>query len=114
MRRRPLARDAIRLGVVWIAVFGAVTAWMFLTTEGEPVCEGPLIVWVKTSLPPHCNTLTEGYEQHLPALLLGTLILAALLRVVIVLVGMGVRRSPMRSQDSDPLALVGADDGAAG
>ncbi|MEO0491816.1 MAG: hypothetical protein AAF081_00220 [Actinomycetota bacterium] len=101
MGTRPIVRDALRLFVVWLVVFVVVTAALFLTTDGEPICEGPLIVDVDSSDPPQCNTPVEGFERQLWGLLLGTLIVAAVVRVVIVLVAIA-RNGGRRERDSVP------------
>ena len=77
----------MRLLGVWAVVFGFATAALFLMTDGEPVCEGPLIVDVDDSSPPQCNTHIEGFEQHFWVLVFGTLIIASVARVGIVLIG---------------------------
>ena len=82
-----IVRDALRLLGVWAVVFGVLTAALFLMTNGEPVCEGPLIVDVEDSSPPQCNTHIEGFEQHFWVLVFGTLVIALVARVGIVLIG---------------------------
>ena len=101
MERGRIMGDALRLLRVWIVVFTAAVAGLFLTSDGEPVCEGPLVVDVDTSDPPQCNTLIEGFEQQLPGLVLGTLVIAAIARVVIVLVAIA-RNGGRRQRDSVP------------
>ena len=86
MGSRRIVRDALRLLGVWAVVFGALPAALFLTTNGEPVCEGPLIVDVDDSSPPQCNTHIEGFEQHFWVLVAGTLIIASVARVGTVLI----------------------------
>ena len=56
--------------------------------------------------PPQCNTLIEGFEQQLPGLVLGTLIIAAIARVVIVLVAIA-RNGGRRQRDSVQLDRSG-------
>jgi len=51
--------------VVWALML--VTAWF--TSEGEPVCKGPLISQVKLSLPPQCPSPIEGLIEVGPVLL---------------------------------------------
>ena len=87
MGSRLIVRDALRLLGVWAVVFGVLTAALFLMTNGEPVCEGPLIVDVDDSSPPQCNTHIEGFEQHFWVLVFGTLVIALVARVGIVLIG---------------------------
>ena len=87
MGSRLIVRDVLRLLRVWAVVFGVVTAALFLTTDGEPVCEGPLIIDIDDSSPPQCNTHVEGFEQHFWVLVTGTLLIASVARVVIVLIG---------------------------
>ena len=82
-----MKRLVLRLLGVWAVVFGVVTAALFLTTDGEPVCEGPLIIDIDDSSPPQCNTHVEGFEQHFWSLVVGTLIIASVALVVIVLIG---------------------------
>ena len=81
MSDRPIVRDIRRFLVVWVGVVLVGTGLLFLTSEGEPVCEGPLIIDVDDSDPPQCNTLTEGLREHGGMWLLSSVILAALARV---------------------------------
>ncbi|MEM8708912.1 MAG: hypothetical protein AAGE98_20790, partial [Actinomycetota bacterium] len=99
MGSRSILRDALLLLRVWAVVFGGASALLFVLSDGEPACEGPLIFDIDDSLPLQCNTLTEGYERYLPALLLGTLIIAAIARVVIVLIGRGRRRRSTQAHE---------------
>ena len=96
MSDRPLVRDIRRFLVVWVAVVLVGTGLLFLTSEGEPVCEGLLIVDVDDSDPPQCNTLTEGLREHGGMWLLSSVILAALFRVAAVVVGIGRARATAR------------------
>ena len=97
MGNRLIVRDALRLLSVWAVVFGVVTMALFITTDGEPICEGPLIVDVDDSDPPQCNTPAEGLEQHFWVLVLGTLIVASVVQLVTVLIGMA--RNGFRAGD---------------
>lgn len=38
----------------------------FITSEGEPVCEGPLILGVDDSDPPQCSGPIEGLPSLMP------------------------------------------------
>lgn len=51
--------------VVWALMLGF--AWF--TSEGEPVCEGPLILSVDDSMPPQCETRIPGLLEVGPVLL---------------------------------------------
>jgi len=42
--------------VVWVLLLGA----LFISSEGEPVCEGPLILGVDDSYPPQCDAPIAG------------------------------------------------------
>ena len=87
MGSRLIVRDALRLLGVWAVVFGVLTAALFLMTNGEPVCEGPLIVDVDDSSPPQCDKHIEGYEQHFWVLVFGTIVIALVAQVGIALIG---------------------------
>ena len=96
MSDRPIVRDIRRFLVVWLAVVLVGTGLLFLTSEGEPVCEGPLIFDGDDSFPPQCNTLTEGLREHGGMWLLSSVVLAAVLRVVFVVGGIGRARTASR------------------
>ena len=108
MGSSPLARDAVRFARVWVVVLIVATAALVFASEGEPVCEGPLIYDVDDSDPPQCNTLTEGLTRQVWVLVLGSLLLAAVVRVLIVTVGMAVgrRRSATIPTREDPSGAV--------
>lgn len=48
-----------RIEIGWTALFLAITVWGLLTSEGEPVCEGPFITQVDDSSPPQCPSPVE-------------------------------------------------------
>jgi hypothetical protein len=48
-----------RIEAAWTALLLLVAVLGLLTSEGEPVCEGPLIFRVDDSLPPHCPSPVE-------------------------------------------------------
>lgn len=41
--------------VVWSLIWLVLLAVAYLSSEGEPVCEGPLILSVDDSFPPQCE-----------------------------------------------------------
>lgn len=86
LRFAVMKRLALRLLGVWAVVFGVVTAALFLTTDFAPVCEATLVIDIDASSPPQCNTHVEGFQQHFWALVVGTLIIASVAWVVIVLI----------------------------
>jgi hypothetical protein len=51
--------------VLWSAAL--TVAWF--TSQGEPVCEGPLILEVDDSDPPQCPDVVEGLLEVGPSLL---------------------------------------------
>lgn len=58
MRRRFL--------IVWTAAFLISVIVAYVTSEGEPVCRGPLITEVLTSYPPQCPDPIDGLWERTP------------------------------------------------
>lgn len=48
-----------RIEAAWTALLVAIAVLGLLTSEGEPVCEGPFILRVDDSLPPQCPSPVE-------------------------------------------------------
>lgn len=48
-----------RIEVAWTALVVAIAVLGLMTSEGEPVCEGPFILRADDSLPPQCPSPTE-------------------------------------------------------
>lgn len=53
---RHFAKAWLAWAVVWVLLLGA----LFISSEGEPVCEGPLILDVADSYPPDCDDPIAG------------------------------------------------------
>ena len=53
---RHFARAWLAWTVVWVLLLGA----LLISSEGEPVCEGPLILEVADSYPPDCDDPIAG------------------------------------------------------
>lgn len=51
---------------IWFVVCLVAIVVLVITTEGEPVCEGPLIYDWDDSNPPQCNSLIDGLGRWLP------------------------------------------------
>jgi len=58
----------VRAWLIWTIVWAVLMIVMFVASEGEPVCTGPLIVDVDTSDPPQCNDPIEGFTAGGPLL----------------------------------------------
>lgn len=69
--------------IVWTVMFALILGWAFTATDGEPVCQGPLIVSVDDSDPPTCNTPVEGLWTIGPRLYAAGLIPTVLTSAVI-------------------------------
>ena len=54
---------AVRYFVVWLAICAAATIVLVVATDGEPVCEGPLIYNWDDSDPPQCNGVFQGLRR---------------------------------------------------
>jgi hypothetical protein len=67
-----------RLAVGWTALVAAIAVLGLLTSEGEPVCEGPFIWRVDDSLPPQCPSPTELLPVIAIAWLVGLGVLVAI------------------------------------
>lgn len=52
-----------RIEVAWTSLVIAIAVLGLMTSEGEPVCEGPFILRVDDSLPPQCPSPTEVLPQ---------------------------------------------------
>lgn len=72
-----------RAEVVWTALLLAIAVAGLLTSDGEPVCEGPFITQVDDSFPPQCPSPVE----FLPVL--GT---AWLVGLCVILAARGLKR----------------------
>ena len=48
-----------RIEIGWTALFLVIAVVGMMTSEGEPVCEGPFIWRVDDSLPPQCPSPVE-------------------------------------------------------
>ena len=85
MSGRSVLDDAWKLLSVAVFVFAVVAGALLLLSEGEPVCEGPLILDVDDSDPPQCDSPLDGLIEQSVPLIVGSVLLAAVLRVVFVL-----------------------------
>ncbi len=56
--------------VTWLAITVGLLLAALLLSEGEPVCEGPLIRDLDASDPPQCNSLTSGLKMAIPEALI--------------------------------------------
>ena len=56
-----------RIEAAWTAFLVAITVLGLMASEGEPVCEGPLILRVDDSQPPQCSSPVEFLVEMLPA-----------------------------------------------
>ena len=75
----PLGRGLI----VWTILFVLILGWAYSATDGEPLCNGPLIINVDDSNPSSCNTPTEGLRVVGPRLYAAGLIPTVLISAVI-------------------------------
>ena len=50
----------VRAIAVWIPVWVLLLTSAFFLSEGEPVCSGPLILAVRDSMPPGCDSPAHG------------------------------------------------------
>lgn len=55
-----------RIEAAWTALLFAIVVLGLLTSEGEPVCEGPFVPRVADSLPPQCPSPVEVFVELLP------------------------------------------------
>ncbi len=62
---------AVRYVSIWLAICLVLSAGLLLTTDGEPVCDGPLIYDTDDSFPPQCNTAAEGLVRMMPFVTFG-------------------------------------------
>jgi hypothetical protein len=71
---------------IWVVVCVVLVATLLLWSEGEPVCEGPLILDVDDSDPPQCDRPIVGLIDQAPFILLFTAFAAAAVEFVLVMV----------------------------
>lgn len=64
-----------RIEVGWTALVLAVLVLGLVTSEGEPVCEGPFITSADDSLPPQCDSPLDA----VPAVLIGWAVVLVLI-----------------------------------
>ena len=62
---------AVRYVVLWLAICALVTVVLVLTSDGEPVCDGPLVYDTDDSDPPQCNSLLDGLRRMMPVIAVG-------------------------------------------
>ena len=62
---------AARYVVLWVAICTAAAAILLVTSDGEPVCGGPLILDVDDSDPPQCDAPIEGLAAQMPFIAFG-------------------------------------------
>ena len=74
-QRRHVRQVSIAVAV-FVGSWFALMCVLWLSSDGEPVCEGPLITQTDDSFPPQCNTLLDGVQTYVPGLLLGVLLIA--------------------------------------
>lgn len=78
MQSRRLAKLLLVWTVVCIVLVGAALA----TSEGEPVCEGPLILGVDDSDPPQCEDPIAGLPSLAPFILIAGVVITGVFAVV--------------------------------
>lgn len=74
---------ARRIAAAWTALLIAIAVLGLMTSEGEPVCEGPFILRVDDSLPPQCPS---------PAALLPKVAIAWIVGLGVILLVQGLAR----------------------
>lgn len=80
-----------RLLLIWTIVCIVLVALAFVFSEGEPVCEGPLILGGDDSDPPQCPDPIEGLAPTAPLILVAGLLLTG------VIAGLGAGIGRLRS-----------------
>jgi hypothetical protein len=89
------ASRVARLLLIWTIVCIVLVVLAFVFSEGEPVCEGPLILGADDSDPPQCADPIEGLAPTAP------LILVAGLLVTGVIAGLGAGFDRLRAGAAD-------------
>lgn len=84
---------ARRTEAAWTAFLVAFAVLGLVTSEGEPVCEGPLILRVDDSQPPECPSPVEFLVVLLPALAI-----AWAVGLGVILAMRGLKRSKVASR----------------
>lgn len=84
-------RQSVRIVVLWMLVVIAASAVLLSVSEGEPVCEGPLILDVDDSDPPQCDDPVDGLLANAGPLAVAGLLVACLVETGFV-VGRMIRR----------------------
>lgn len=63
--------------MAWTGLLVAVAVWGLLTSEGEPVCQGPFILRSDDSLPPQCPSPLEFLPNLVLAWAVGLAVIVA-------------------------------------
>lgn len=66
-----------RIEAGWTALLLGVAGLGLLTSDGEPVCEGPFITSVDDSLPPQCPSPVEFLPTIAMAWVVGLVVIVA-------------------------------------
>lgn len=82
-----------RIATAWTPLLAVLTVLGLVTSEGEPVCEGPFVFRVDDSLPPQCPS---------PAEFLPMVAIAWLVGLSVMLLVQGPVRAGSRRTSSDP------------
>ena len=75
----PAMRRFTRAWLIWTVIWVLLLGVAFAASEGEPVCEGPLILQVDDSYPPNCPDPVNGLGIVAPRLYGVGLIIASVI-----------------------------------
>ena len=64
-----LARRSV---AIWLTCCLVCSVALVLTTDGEPICDGPQIHDWDASDPPQCNTVMDGLRRMMPIIAFGS------------------------------------------
>lgn len=78
---------ALRYVFIWLTFCLVLNVVLALTTDGEPICEGPLIYDTDASDPPQCNAVLDGLRRWMPMIAFGSAVLTWLAGATAWLIG---------------------------
>ena len=78
---------ALRSVSIWLTFCLVFSVALVLTTDGEPVCDGPLIYDWDGLDPPQCNTVMDGLRRMMPIIAFGSAALTWLVGATAWLIG---------------------------